>query len=224
MFRMLLIAMLIGLAMARYGNHDQHRRHQRPIRRSHHMTALDQLIKKKPAAHFLGRGFVNRALRNQGENKFLQLNGKEERDVNGTIQINKQNVYIDVSETKDGHFLVQNQKKKVVGRVDMHAGSNKHLSVHRSKNGEQYINGHQTGQAELNVEQDMSTKYGAYRARNAPKQHLRMRIVQNHDTSGNVHITNERQQMDQQQYRYRRQAVAPVNADCSELGCLNSLQ
>jgi len=233
MFRMLLFVALIGLALANYNNrgYNDNRRgyYRRPqLKKSHHMTALDQLIKKKPAMHFLGRGFVNKALYTQGENKFLQLNGKEERDLNGTIQINKQNVFVDVSESKDGHFLVQNSNKKVVGRVDMHSGSNKHLTMHRAKNGEQYINGHQTGNAVLNVEQDMATKYpyGSYHARHGPKKHMQMRVVQNHETSGSIHITNDRPQLNsapqQQQYnrRYRRQAASPVASDCQGMDCL----
>jgi hypothetical protein len=59
-------------------------------RRSHKIVALDELIKRKHPAQLLGRQFIrNQLLAQTGPNKFLRLSGKEERDVNGTIAMNK---------------------------------------------------------------------------------------------------------------------------------------
>jgi len=231
MFRLLLITMLVGLTLATYNDQNQNRMARRPHHHNrhnrHHIVALDQMIKKKPAIHFLGRNFIGRALANQqGEQKFLKLNGHSERDVNGTIAFNKQGVYIDVNESKDGHFVVENQKKKIVGRVEMHSGTNKHLTSHKMKNGDQLINGYHVGSAELNVEQDLATRYPArYGKSQGPQKHMRMRVTQNHNTQGHIQITNVRPEANSEQahYRYRRQADTPVETPCRENDCLNAV-
>jgi hypothetical protein len=231
MFRLILITMLVGLTLAAYNNDQRYNsydnrpahHHRRPHR--HQIVALDQMILKKPTYRFLGRNFIGRALANQqGSQKYLTMKGKEERDINGTIAINKQGLYVDVNESKDGHFVVENQKKQIVGRVDAHSNSNKHLTAHKMRNGDRLINGYNIGNSELNVEQDIAPRYPArYGQPAGPKKHLRMRVTQNHDTQGHIQITNA-QPEPQVQYRYRRQADTPVEAPCSENGCLNAVE
>lgn len=73
---------------ARYQHHYRHyaHRHRQPTK----IVALDRFLKRKHPNQLLGRHFLQQQLMNQrGPNKFLRLSGKEERDVNGTIALNK---------------------------------------------------------------------------------------------------------------------------------------
>jgi len=227
---MLLITLLIGLACAAYEQQEQsnqnrpaHRNHRRVHRRPT-ILALDQLIKKKHASHFLGRHFVAKALTSQKGNKFLKLSGKEQRDINGSIKSNKTNTIVELNESKSGHFLVQNRKQQVVGRVDMFSGNRKHLTIERQKNGDQTIQGYHSGSGSISLEKDM-IRGGRFGPAKAAKKHLKMTVSQGHYTQGNVEIYDikarqEREQQQQQQQeqeqeqeheqtRNRRSVVAP---------------
>lgn len=245
MFRALLITMLVGLACASYSESQQTKRQQqnnrpahadgrRPVhrRRPHTIVALDQVIKRKPAIHFLGRHFVAKALASQQGNKYLKLSGKEQRDINGVIQTNKSNTLVNLMESKTGHFLVQNKKQQVVGRVDMYSGNRKYLTVKREKNGDQSIQGYNSGSGSILVEKDLIRR-GRNGAAKPAKKHLKLRVNQSHYANGNIQIVDlkakrEREEQQQEEVsRYRREAVIgdmPIDGPCNGEKCLKAVQ
>jgi hypothetical protein len=139
---------------------------------------------------------------------------------------------IELNESKDGHFLVQDRQKHVVGAVDMHGQSSKHVDARKRLNGDRDIKASGSGSAELSIEQDMPRA----RNSNAPRRHMHMHLQQTHDTQANVLIHSIQARP---RYFVRPRAVVPVTAQpqvfryrrqvnlaeqpCSEIGCLDSM-
>ena len=245
---LLLITLLVGLTCARSTNEQAQRQHNRPAAQQQHhnrpaaqqkhhqrpvhkkptpvFLALDQVIRKKPTERFLGRHFVRKALASQqAGDKFLKLRGRETQGLNGRITINKKNIFVVQSANKDGHFVLTNKRNRVVGNVDAHGITHKHMTVHLLKNGNSVINGYGSGNSRLSLEQDIiQPRRGQKGKIQAPKKHIKMNVFQNHYTNGHLEITDIDDGQEQQQIRFRRQADTPVEAPCRELNCLNAVQ
>lgn len=134
---------------------------------------------------------------------------------------------MDMAESKDGKFQVQDGKNRVVANVDAHGSVQKHLEVLRQANGDQHINGFKTGAAEVNLDQDVPSVHSRLGAK-GPVKHVHAHVVQMHDSHGFVDIAEVRrrpqprpapQQYQAQPMRFRREV--PMGQPCSELGCLN---
>lgn len=139
---------------------------------------------------------------------------------------------VNLNESKDGHFLVQDRLRHVVGAVNMHAQSTKNLDVHKRLNGDQAIRSAETGFAELNLRQDLRNAPNSRQ----PRRRVQMHLTQNHDTQADVQVLTIRSQpqyaarpmpvpaitQQPQVYRFRRQ-VNVADQPCSETGCLDAL-
>ena len=151
---------------------------------------------------FLGPAFIQHQLISQkGDNKFLRVYGKEEKEINGTIEVKKGGlVNANLEEVKDGRFSVMDRQSRKVGDVQMHRDVEKHLKM-TEHNGVTNVELEKNSNAELNVERDINLAprirpYGGQPNSSSqnPSHKIRVHLEQNQNSRANVEIAKNRVQ------------------------------
>lgn len=146
-----------------------------------------------------GPGFIQQQLIGQkGEDKFLRVYGKEERELNGTIQVKKNGlVNANLEEVKDGRFSVMDKENRKVGDVNMHRDVQKNLKM-TENNGVTNVELEKNSNAELNVERDINLgprRYGGSPdGQSNPSHKIRVHLEQNQNSRANVEIAKNQVQ------------------------------
>jgi len=159
------------------------------------------MINRRSADKFLGPAFIQQQLISQkGDNKFLRVYGKEEKEINGTIEVKKGGlVNANLEEVKDGRFSVMDRQSRKVGDVQMHRDVEKHLKM-TEHNGVTNVELEKNSNAELNVERDINLAprirpYGQPNSRSqSPSHKIRVHLEQNQNSRANVEIAKNKDQ------------------------------
>jgi len=160
---------------------------------------LEQMLNRRSADKFLGHGFIQQTLIQQkGDDKFLRVYGKEERELNGTIEVKKGGlVNANLEEVKDGKFTVMDRDNRKVGDVNMHRDVEKHLKM-TENNGVTNVELEKNSNAELNVERDVNLnpriRYGGQSNTPNPSHKVRVHLEQTQNSRANVEIAKNQVQ------------------------------
>ena len=186
-----------------------------------------------PADKFLGPAFIQQQLISQkGDNKFLRVYGKEEKEINGTIEVKKGGlVNANLEEVKDGRFSVMDRQSRKVGDVSVHRDVEKHLKM-TEHNGVTNVELEKNSNAELNVERDINLAprarpYGQPNGSGSPSHKIRVHLEQNQNSRANVEIAKNRVEQGttttaapdnnrDNNGRFRRDVQQPANSPCND--------
>lgn len=166
---------------------------------------------------FLGPAFIQQQLISQkGDNKFLRVYGKEEKEINGTIEVKKGGlVNANLEEVKDGRFSVMDRQSRKVGDVQTHRDVEKHLKM-TERNGVTNVELEKNSNAELNIERDINLAprarpYGQANSGSPPSHRVRVHLEQNQNSRANVEIAKN--QVQQNGSTTTTSTAAPDNRD-----------
>lgn len=159
----------------------------------------------------------------KGEDKFLKVYGKEERELNGTIELKKGGlVNANLEEVKDGKFSVMDRDNHKVGDVNMHRDVEKHLKM-TENNGVTNVEIEKNSNAELNVERDINLGPRT-NGQSGPSHKVRVHLEQNQNAKADVEISKNQVQTTKapdnnngrNNGRYRRQTTLLNNIPCND--------